>query len=62
MWVEPAWRSAEPGLDTAAADRETTYVLIGQPTPRGLGRFGGSLSERLMERLAGLAVRIVAGR
>ena len=44
-------------------ERNTTYVLMGQPRPaKGLRRLGGSLPERLMERLPGVDVRIVADR
>ena len=44
-----------------AAERGTTYVLMGQPRPRrGLRRFEESLPERLMRRLPGVDVRIVA--
>jgi two-component system sensor histidine kinase KdpD len=45
-----------------AADRGTTYVILGQPSPRGtLSRFGEWQPERLMRRLPqGVDVRIVA--
>jgi two-component system, OmpR family, sensor histidine kinase KdpD len=53
-------------VDTAArvaAERGTTYVLIGQPPPRtGLRRFGESLPDRLLRKLPGVDVRIVADR
>jgi two-component system sensor histidine kinase KdpD len=53
-------------VDTAAAvagERGTTYVLIGQPRPRtGLRRFTESLPDRLLRRLPGVDVRIVADR
>jgi two-component system sensor histidine kinase KdpD len=53
-------------VDTAAAvagERGTTYVLIGQPRPRtGLRRFSESLPDRLLHRLPGVDVRIVADR
>jgi two-component system, OmpR family, sensor histidine kinase KdpD len=53
-------------VDTAArvaAERGTTYVLIGQPPPRtGLRRFAESLPDRLLRKLPGVDVRIVADR
>jgi two-component system, OmpR family, sensor histidine kinase KdpD len=46
-----------------AAERGTTYVLIGQPRPRtGLRRFGESLPDRLLRKVPGVDVRIVADR
>jgi two-component system sensor histidine kinase KdpD len=46
-----------------AAERGTTYVLIGQPPARsGFGRLRESLPERLIRRLPGVDVRIVADR
>jgi two-component system, OmpR family, sensor histidine kinase KdpD len=46
-----------------AADRGTTYVILGQPPPRGpLSRMSEWLPERLMRRLPGVDVRIVADR
>ena len=46
-----------------AGDRGTTYVLIGQPPLRsGLGRLRESLPERLIRKLPGVDVRIVADR
>jgi len=46
-----------------AADRGTTYVMIGEPAPRrGARRLTESLPERLMRRLPGVDVRIVADR
>jgi two-component system, OmpR family, sensor histidine kinase KdpD len=46
-----------------AKDRGTTYVLIGAPRPaRGLGRVRESLAEKLMRRLPGVDLRIVADR
>jgi two-component system sensor histidine kinase KdpD len=52
--------------DTAArvaAERGTTYVLIGEPrSARGLRRLGVSLPERLLERMPGVDIRIVADR
>jgi two-component system sensor histidine kinase KdpD len=46
-----------------AADRGTTYVLIGKPPPRrGLGRLRESLPERLSREMPGVDVRIVADR
>jgi two-component system, OmpR family, sensor histidine kinase KdpD len=53
-------------VDTAAivaAERGTTYVMIGQPPPRtGLRRFGESLPDRLLRKVPGVDVRIVADR
>ena len=46
-----------------ARERGSTYVLIGTPAPRrGLQRFGEPLTERLLRRLPGIDVRIVADR
>lgn len=46
-----------------AADRGTTYVIIGQPSPRrGARRFSESLPDRLLRRMPGVDVRIVADR
>ena len=45
------------------AERGTTYVLIGQPPPRtGVARLRESLPERLIRRMPGVDVRIVADR
>jgi K+-sensing histidine kinase KdpD len=45
-----------------AADRGTAY-MIGQPQPRrGAGRFRESLPDRLLRRIPGVDVRIVADR
>jgi two-component system, OmpR family, sensor histidine kinase KdpD len=53
-------------VDTAArlaAERGTTYVLIGQPRPQtGLRRLTESLADRLLRQLPGVDVRIVADR
>jgi two-component system sensor histidine kinase KdpD len=50
--------------DTAAriaTDRGTTYVLIGQPRPRGpLSRLQEPLTDRLVRKLPGVDIRIVA--
>lgn len=44
-----------------AAERGTTYLILGQPSPRGpLARMSEWLPERLMRRLPGVDVRIVA--
>ena len=44
-----------------AADRGTTYLILGQPPARGtLSRMSEWLPERLMRRLPGVDVRIVA--
>ena len=52
--------------DTAArvgARRGTTYVLIGKPrSASGLRRFGVGLPEKLLERMPGVDIRIVADR
>jgi two-component system, OmpR family, sensor histidine kinase KdpD len=46
-----------------AAERGSTYVLIGQPRLRsGLGRLRESLPERLIRKMPGVDVRIVADR
>jgi two-component system sensor histidine kinase KdpD len=59
----------EEGRDVAetaarvGAERGTTYVLIGEPrSAKGLRRFGVSLPERLLERMPGVDIRIVADR
>jgi two-component system sensor histidine kinase KdpD len=46
-----------------ARERGTTYVLIGTPAARvGLKRLSEPLTERLLRRLPGVDVRIVADR
>ena len=47
-----------------AAERGTTYVLIGQPpaADAACGRLRESLPERLIRKLPGVDVRIVADR
>jgi two-component system, OmpR family, sensor histidine kinase KdpD len=59
----------EPGEDLAevvervARDRGSTYVLMGTPEARsGLGRFSEPLLDKLLRRLPGIDVRIVADR
>ncbi|MBJ7328893.1 MAG: histidine kinase [Solirubrobacteraceae bacterium] len=59
----------EPGDDVVtavkrvAAERGTTYVLLGVPSPRtGLRRFSEPLPMRLVRSLPGIDVRIVADR
>jgi two-component system sensor histidine kinase KdpD len=59
----------EEGDDVAAtaarvaAERGTTYVLIGEPrSAKGLRRLGVSLPEKLLRRLPGVDIRIVADR
>jgi two-component system, OmpR family, sensor histidine kinase KdpD len=59
----------EPGEDLAevvervARDRGSTYVLMGTPDARsGLGRFSEPLLDKLLRRLPGIDVRIVADR
>jgi two-component system sensor histidine kinase KdpD len=53
-------------VDTAArvaTERGTTYVLIGQPQPQtGLRRLTESLPDKLLRKLPGVDVRIVADR
>ncbi len=53
-------------VDTAARvarERGTTYVLIGEPrSAKGLRRLGVSLPEKLLQRLPGVDIRIVADR
>jgi two-component system, OmpR family, sensor histidine kinase KdpD len=52
--------------ETAArvgAERGTTYVMIGEPrSAKGLRRFGVSLPEKLLQRMPGVDIRIVADR
>jgi two-component system sensor histidine kinase KdpD len=52
--------------ETAArigSERGTTYVLIGEPrSAKGLRRLGISLPEKLLERMPGVDIRIVADR
>jgi two-component system sensor histidine kinase KdpD len=46
-----------------AAERGTTYVMIGEPrSMRGLRRFGESLPEKLLRKLPGIDIRIVTNR
>lgn len=46
-----------------ARERGTTYVLIGTPAPRrGLARLGEALPAKLVRRLPGVDLRIVADR
>jgi two-component system sensor histidine kinase KdpD len=59
----------EEGNDVAAtaarvgAERGTTYVLIGEPrSAKGLRRLGVSLPEKLLKRMPGVDIRIVADR
>ena len=59
----------EEGDDVAAtaarvaAERGTTYVMIGEPrSAKGLRRFGTSLPEKLLARMPGVDIRIVADR
>jgi two-component system sensor histidine kinase KdpD len=59
----------EEGNDIAAtaarvaAERGTTYVLIGEPrSAKGLRRLGVSLPEKLLRRMPGVDIRIVADR
>ncbi len=61
--------TVEPGEDVAATaarvaqERGTTYILIGRSRPpRGLARFRRPLSERLLDQLPGVDLRIVADR
>jgi two-component system, OmpR family, sensor histidine kinase KdpD len=51
------------GAARVAKERGTTYVIIGQPPARrGTRRFTESLPDRLLRRLPGVDVRIVADR
>jgi two-component system sensor histidine kinase KdpD len=46
-----------------AAERGTTYVMIGEPrSAKGIRRLGVSLPERLLEHMPGIDIRIVADR
>jgi two-component system, OmpR family, sensor histidine kinase KdpD len=46
-----------------ARERGTTYVLMGAPSVRnGIRRFSEPLTERLLRRLPGVDLRIVADR
>jgi K+-sensing histidine kinase KdpD len=58
------WCALDDLVDAAvrvAAERGTTYVFMGQPHQRGaLARVTEWLPERLMRRLPGVDVRIVA--
>ncbi|HEY1359502.1 MAG TPA: sensor histidine kinase KdpD [Thermoleophilaceae bacterium] len=46
-----------------AAERGTTYVMIGRPrSAQGLRRFGESLPEKLIRKIPGVDIRIVADR
>jgi two-component system, OmpR family, sensor histidine kinase KdpD len=50
-------------VEEVAARRGTTYILVGRSRPaRGLGRLRVPLPQRLMQRLPGVDVRIVADR
>lgn len=51
------------GIARVAAERGTTYILMGRSRPaRGLARWRTPLPQRLMQRLPGVDVRIVADR
>jgi two-component system, OmpR family, sensor histidine kinase KdpD len=51
------------GAARVARERGTTYVIIGQSSPRrGARRFTESLPDRLLRRLPGVDVRIVADK
>ena len=46
-----------------AEERRSTYVLMGTPAPRtGFKRFSEPLTERLLRRLPGVDLRVVADR
>jgi two-component system sensor histidine kinase KdpD len=50
-------------VERVARDRGSTYVLMGTPQARsGLGRFSEPLVDKLLRRLPGIDVRIVADR
>ena len=52
-----------PVIKRVAAERGTTYVLVGQPSHRGLlGRWRDPLPVRLIEALPGIDIRMVADR
>jgi two-component system sensor histidine kinase KdpD len=52
-----------PAIKRVAAERGTTYVLVGQPSHRGLiGRWREPLPVRLIEALPGIDIRMVADR
>jgi len=61
MLVEEGDDAAEVAADVAAA-AGTTYVMVGRPGARSaLSRWREPLAERLMRRIPGVDVRIVAG-
>ena len=46
-----------------ASERGTTYILIAEPrSARGWRRFGESLPEKLLRKVPGVDIRIVADR
>ena len=52
-----------PTIKRVAAERGTTYVLVGQPLQRGiLHRWREPLPLRLIEALPGIDIRMVADR
>jgi two-component system sensor histidine kinase KdpD len=52
-----------PTIERVAAERGTTYVLVGQPSRRSLlGRWREPLPVRLIEALPGIDIRMVADR
>jgi two-component system sensor histidine kinase KdpD len=58
--VEEADDLAEAAAQVAA-ERGTTYILMGQPSPRNaLTRLRESPAERIMRKLPGVDIRIVA--
>src|SRR5688572_26958415 len=74
--VRRAWRSSQrlaaeldilvvrdPEAEPSAAERGTTYILMGQPGPaRGLRRFQEPLPMRLLRELPDVDVRVLADR
>jgi two-component system sensor histidine kinase KdpD len=50
-------------VERVARDRGTTYILVGAPSQRrGFRRLSEPLPQRLIRRLPGVDVRIVADR
>jgi two-component system sensor histidine kinase KdpD len=62
LLIEEAEDVAEAAI-RVARERDTTYVLMGTPSPRrGVARLRDSLASRLLRGLPGVDVRIVADR
>jgi two-component system sensor histidine kinase KdpD len=61
--IEESGEDLAEVVERVARDRGTTYVLMGTPQARsGLGRFSEPLVDKLLRRLPGIDVRIVADR